>query len=219
MIEQQSVVIDWLLDVVVWILVVFFFSSRRRHTRFDCDWSSDVCSSDLVSGYCRCAIPSFRAGLSMVGGAGARRLHSFALRARSQSAQRHSAGGACGEETSQRVLDLCRRGGTAGSGLCRLSLARLSLSEEFIDPAAGHSVTVRRRDGREWLNRARVWTTLRSVWDSSYGRRHPNFAVGFAVWVSWRTSGNLCKRRLLGHWDGRARCHATFGNFTSCFHE
>src|SRR5256886_10835900 len=28
-------------------LVIFFFSSRRRHTRFDCDWSSDVCSSDL----------------------------------------------------------------------------------------------------------------------------------------------------------------------------
>src|SRR5205085_4990079 len=25
-----------------------FFSSRRRHTRFDCDWSSDVCSSDLA---------------------------------------------------------------------------------------------------------------------------------------------------------------------------
>src|SRR2546430_4390531 len=27
----------------------FFFSSRRRHTRFDCDWSSDVCSSDLTN--------------------------------------------------------------------------------------------------------------------------------------------------------------------------
>src|SRR5260370_5389765 len=26
---------------------IFFFSSRRRHTRFKCDWSSDVCSSDL----------------------------------------------------------------------------------------------------------------------------------------------------------------------------
>src|SRR2546430_13359503 len=26
---------------------LFFCSSRRRHTRFDCDWSSDVCSSDL----------------------------------------------------------------------------------------------------------------------------------------------------------------------------
>src|SRR5260221_7923488 len=25
----------------------FFFSSRRRHTRSLCDWSSDVCSSDL----------------------------------------------------------------------------------------------------------------------------------------------------------------------------
>src|SRR5256886_9048481 len=29
---------------------LFFFSSRRRHTRFDCDWSSDVCSSDLLGG-------------------------------------------------------------------------------------------------------------------------------------------------------------------------
>src|SRR2546430_4583573 len=28
-------------------VIFFFFSSRRRHTRFDCDWSSDVCSSDL----------------------------------------------------------------------------------------------------------------------------------------------------------------------------
>src|SRR2546430_6795702 len=27
-------------------LIFFFFSSRRRHTRFDCDWSSDVCSPD-----------------------------------------------------------------------------------------------------------------------------------------------------------------------------
>src|SRR5260221_13191525 len=29
----------------------FFFSSRRRHTRSLCDWSSDVCSSDLLSGH------------------------------------------------------------------------------------------------------------------------------------------------------------------------
>src|SRR3990167_10430238 len=28
-----------------------FFSSRRRHTRVDCDWSSDVCSSDLSRSY------------------------------------------------------------------------------------------------------------------------------------------------------------------------
>src|SRR2546430_12557320 len=30
-------------------LAFFFFSSRRRHTIFDCDWSSDVCSSDLAA--------------------------------------------------------------------------------------------------------------------------------------------------------------------------
>src|SRR5690606_14981699 len=29
--------------------IFFFFSSRRRHTRFSRDWSSDVCSSDLSS--------------------------------------------------------------------------------------------------------------------------------------------------------------------------
>src|SRR5690606_40297684 len=31
-------------------VILFFFSSRRRHTRFSRDWSSDVCSSDLVNG-------------------------------------------------------------------------------------------------------------------------------------------------------------------------
>src|SRR5882762_11245151 len=43
----------------------FFFSSRRRHTRFKCDWSSDVCSSDLSAGATstirsssRCGTPS-----------------------------------------------------------------------------------------------------------------------------------------------------------------
>src|SRR5258706_9569711 len=30
-------------------VVFFFFSSRRRHTRLVSDWSSDVCSSDLVN--------------------------------------------------------------------------------------------------------------------------------------------------------------------------
>src|SRR5437764_8046535 len=33
--------------MVVSILFIFFFSSRRRHTRYIGDWSSDVCSSDL----------------------------------------------------------------------------------------------------------------------------------------------------------------------------
>src|SRR5256885_7106432 len=34
-------------------MIVFFFSSRRRHTRLQGDWSSDVCSSDLD---CRLAL-------------------------------------------------------------------------------------------------------------------------------------------------------------------
>src|SRR2546430_6194750 len=44
--------------VTYFVIFFFFFSSRRRHTRFDCDWSSDVCSSDLparrlfVLGFC-----------------------------------------------------------------------------------------------------------------------------------------------------------------------
>src|SRR2546430_5764620 len=38
----------FLLSYVSLFFFFFFFSSRRRHTRFDCDWSSDVCSSDLA---------------------------------------------------------------------------------------------------------------------------------------------------------------------------
>src|SRR5690242_21787255 len=34
-------------------MVLFFFSSRRRHTSLTCDWSSDVCSSDLVTPHFR----------------------------------------------------------------------------------------------------------------------------------------------------------------------
>src|SRR5690606_40829933 len=51
----------------------FFFSSRRRHTRFSRDWSSDVCSSDLDR-YDLPALARFLAqvcaALLMVGGAG-----------------------------------------------------------------------------------------------------------------------------------------------------
>src|SRR5256886_4959045 len=50
-------------------ILFFFFSSRRRHTRFDCDWSSDVCSSDLANRLSdaerakmanKCFIPNFQ---------------------------------------------------------------------------------------------------------------------------------------------------------------
>src|SRR5207302_1555235 len=42
----------WVCSVAITMLFVFFFfSSRRRHTRFSRDWSSDVCSSDLFMQY------------------------------------------------------------------------------------------------------------------------------------------------------------------------
>src|SRR5712692_8129731 len=44
------------------IYFVFFFSSRRRHTRWNCDWSSDVCSSDLVTLQSNPLIQQFRFG-------------------------------------------------------------------------------------------------------------------------------------------------------------
>src|SRR5256886_3843757 len=43
----MSVACNVILTCSVRVFIFFFFSSRRRHTRFDCDWSSDVCSSDL----------------------------------------------------------------------------------------------------------------------------------------------------------------------------
>src|ERR1039457_3631081 len=47
--------------------LLFFFSSRRRHTRLQGDWSSDVCSSDLPK-------PELRDGVVRRAGFGARRL-------------------------------------------------------------------------------------------------------------------------------------------------
>src|SRR6266487_5043631 len=50
----------------------FFFSSRRRHTRWTGDWSSDVCSSDLAS-YVRPRLnDESAAAVVMTGGSGAR---------------------------------------------------------------------------------------------------------------------------------------------------
>src|SRR6476661_10397401 len=54
------------------ITIFFFFSSRRRHTRFKCDWSSDVCSSDL--GHAAAAEPCLDAA------AAESRIHAFAAR-------------------------------------------------------------------------------------------------------------------------------------------
>src|SRR5699024_11973908 len=46
---------------------VFFFSSRRRHTRSKRDWSSDVCSSDLDCGSLGDARAAAEAGVDIIG--------------------------------------------------------------------------------------------------------------------------------------------------------
>src|SRR6266446_2546907 len=51
-VEKQPLHLAWRSKVVVESLYStrnFFFSSRRRHTRLQGDWSSDVCSSDLTA--------------------------------------------------------------------------------------------------------------------------------------------------------------------------
>src|SRR6516164_6649471 len=46
--KKDGVVFDTYFFAFPFIMkAVFFFSSRRRHTRWNCEWSSDVCSSDL----------------------------------------------------------------------------------------------------------------------------------------------------------------------------
>src|SRR5690606_40653331 len=49
-------------------VVFFFFSSRRRHTRFSRDWSSDVCSSDLLANGKALELGGITASTSMLGG-------------------------------------------------------------------------------------------------------------------------------------------------------
>src|SRR5256885_3866898 len=46
-----------LLQLCELLFMFFFFSSRRRHTRLQGDWSSDVCSSDLVTVRCTLTTP------------------------------------------------------------------------------------------------------------------------------------------------------------------
>src|SRR5256885_7111184 len=44
---SAKIVWDYVFNRISYIHYFFFFSSRRRHTRLQGDWSSDVCSSDL----------------------------------------------------------------------------------------------------------------------------------------------------------------------------
>src|SRR5207247_5865226 len=60
-----------LINVIVILNSIFFFSSRRRHTRSTRDWSSDVCSSDLMIGLYRATAPGVFDDVSIPSGIGA----------------------------------------------------------------------------------------------------------------------------------------------------
>src|SRR5476651_1932637 len=55
--EQENISLVFKLDIV---FIYFFFSSRRRHTRYWRDWSSDVCSSDLTKSHCPMKLSALR---------------------------------------------------------------------------------------------------------------------------------------------------------------
>src|SRR5262245_63990927 len=92
--------------------MLFFFSSRRRHTRCLSDWSSDVCSSDLS------ASPPAEPPARGRGNAGPLRSSSpavsgWASRSRAQSAARYPAALHAGARSEERRVGKECRGGWA----------------------------------------------------------------------------------------------------------
>src|SRR5690606_40092818 len=107
----------------------FFFSSRRRHTRFSRDWSSDVCSSDLPAA----------GGTAPAGGRGSRGRASGDPRkakapARSPAGRRPGGGRGAPPEIGRAS---CRERGEVAEGGASLTRAR-----------GGESYTRERRDRR-----------------------------------------------------------------------
>src|SRR5690625_7623750 len=75
---------------MIFMFVAFFFSSRRRHTRWPRDWSSDVCSSDLTAARMTTNKPPIMASRFSItrsikdGGGGAERTTRVVSRTRSE---------------------------------------------------------------------------------------------------------------------------------------
>src|SRR5438046_9545139 len=102
----------------------FFFSSRRRHTRLVSDWSSDVCSSDLVE-----SVPSWRgfsSGASRCSSSGSWSLPRAPLRSLPVL-------WSAGRSEERRVGKECRGGGWRGQ--CR----RKEVSNRVVERECGVS--------------------------------------------------------------------------------
>src|SRR6266508_6236240 len=113
--------------------VFFFFSSRRRHTRWPRDWSSDVCSSDLAS--CtpaRYGRRSSRGGYPPVGSAA--RTRPSPLQAPGSPARCSDAQGACGRSrphTQPHAALGGRRPRRSVSRLLAVAVLLLALGQEL----------------------------------------------------------------------------------------
>src|SRR5690242_21365936 len=83
-------------------IVFFFFSSRRRHTRLTCDWSSDVCSSDLADDRARLDDRECRAPVDQTGPAVHRRLAGMGRQRLSADLRRLSAAGRAARRSEER---------------------------------------------------------------------------------------------------------------------
>src|SRR5690606_39527264 len=91
------------------LLCFFFFSSRRRHTRFSRDWSSDVCSSDLGRAHDE---PGSHPGCTRTAEAGGRGLDPAGPRLAKQSA-------ALGTGQPGKWFLVAERGPKIGRASCR----------------------------------------------------------------------------------------------------
>src|SRR5690606_41028499 len=96
--------------------VFFFFSSRRRHTRFSRDWSSDVCSSDLArlggADRLRCLVAAGERGLQF----GRQRAAALVVGNQRGGRRRRAAPGEGGVESFGIVRSEERRGGEGCEG-------------------------------------------------------------------------------------------------------
>src|SRR5437588_8188012 len=129
----------------------FFFSSRRRHTRSLCDWSSDVCSSDLpLRGSGSCEIGGARTG------AGWPRLHTDRLQERqwrdAHRAVEHPRSG-------PRLV-----GGKYAGLVCRLERTRrLSRTDPFLPRARSAGLRVVTASGPGRNRKRSIWSPLRTI--------------------------------------------------------
>src|SRR5690242_16484572 len=123
----------------------FFFSSRRRHTRLTCDWSSDVCSSDLVviggaANQFRCLVGRVRVRVVVVGVTG-----------RQGAIAPLRVGVLRGQIGRSRILHakaVIRHGGPRGSLGCIVSAIRLDRRSVFDGGVVIDAVEVRVHEWR-----------------------------------------------------------------------